>query len=100
MKKALIYTLTFVVVAYLGYQSYILQRERHDYSEEFKEARAQQQDLQADNERLREQIEYFSDPHNLEKELRERFNYKLPYEKLIIVVPEKNNGTSTAETRD
>lgn len=34
-------------------------------------------------------LEYFANPVNLEKELRGRFNYKKPGEKLIIVVPPK-----------
>jgi len=39
---------------------------------------------------LDEKIEYFSEPRNLEKELRARFNYRLPFEKLIIVIPEND----------
>jgi len=34
-------------------------------------------------------IEYFSNPKNLAKELKSKFNYKNPGEKLIIVVPEE-----------
>jgi len=44
-------------------------------------------DLQAD-------LQYFSIPENLVKELRSRFNYKKPGEKLIIVVPPKEATTS------
>lgn len=40
-----------------------------------------------ENSDIKNRIEYFSDPRNLEKELRARFNYRFPYEKLIIVVP-------------
>jgi len=43
-----------------------------------------------DNSKLNDKIEYFSDPRNLEKELRARFNYRLPYERLIIVIPEED----------
>ena len=46
--------------------------------------------LESEQAKLGEDIEYYSDPHNLEKELRARFNYRSPEEKLIIVVPEDN----------
>lgn len=43
-----------------------------------------------DSENLKADLEYFSDPANIEKELRSRFNYKNPGEKLIIGVLQKN----------
>lgn len=46
-----------------------------------------------DNDDLREKISYYSNPRNLEKELRARFNYRFPNEKLIIVVPKKESST-------
>ena len=48
--------------------------------------------INEDNDKLNSQIEYFSDPRNLEKELRARFNYRLPNEKLIIIVPKNEDG--------
>jgi len=38
-------------------------------------------------------LNYFLNPVNLEKELRARFNYKLPDEKLIIIVPKTSTST-------
>lgn len=44
---------------------------------------------------LQADLTYFAEPENLLKELRARFNYKKPGEKLIIVVsPEKSTTTS------
>jgi len=51
------------------------------------------EELRADNTRLQGDVEYLSDPHNLEKELRARFNYRSPNEKLIIVVPQEGEET-------
>lgn len=48
--------------------------------------------LKIDSNNLKADLEYFSDPANLEKELRSRFNYKNPGEKLIIIVPPKDNN--------
>ena len=40
-----------------------------------------------DKEALERDFEFYLNPANLEKELRARFNYRLPGEKLIIIVP-------------
>ena len=38
-------------------------------------------------EKMEADLEYYSDPVNLEKELRARFNYRAKDEKMIIIVP-------------
>ncbi len=50
--------------------------------------------LKADSLNLSSDIEYLKIPENLEKELRSRFNYKNPGEKLIIVVPSSQSSTT------
>ena len=47
-----------------------------------------------ENFELQADLEYYARPENLEKELRSRFNYKKPGEKLIIIVPPKEATTS------
>jgi type II secretory pathway pseudopilin PulG len=49
-----------------------------------------------ENAELSRELEYYSHPENLEKELRARFNYKKPGENMIIVVP--TGATSTASS--
>lgn len=44
-------------------------------------------DITVENRRLQADLEYFSNPSNLEKEVRTRFNYKSPGENMIIVIP-------------
>ena len=46
--------------------------------------------LKEENLNLQSDLNYFQEPENLEKELRSRFNYKKPGEKLIILVPAKD----------
>ena len=46
------------------------------------------QSLYADKNSIQKDIEYYSNPSNLEKLLREKFNYKKPGEGMIIVVPQ------------
>lgn len=50
--------------------------------------------LSIDSRNLKSDLNYLQIPENLEKELRSRFNYKNPGEKLIIVVP-PNQATTT-----
>jgi cell division protein FtsB len=44
--------------------------------------------LDRENEQNERNLEYVAVPENLEKDLRERFNYKKPDEKMIIIIPE------------
>jgi cell division protein FtsB len=44
---------------------------------------------------LQEENQYLSNPANLEKELRARFNYKKPGETMVIIVPDATSTTST-----
>lgn len=50
--------------------------------------------LADDSRNLKSDLEYLKIPENLEKELRSRFNYKKPGEKLIIIVPSKQATTT------
>jgi cell division protein FtsB len=43
--------------------------------------------LEKENQSLKENIEYFSQPDNLMKELKSLFNYRQPGEKMMIIVP-------------
>jgi hypothetical protein len=53
----------------------------------------------ADHENLKAEFSYFSNPVNLSKELRSRFNYTLPGEKILILVQEESAPTSTESRR-
>lgn len=50
--------------------------------------------LKIDSRNLKADLEYLKIPENLEKELRSRFNYKKPGEKLIIIVPSRQATTT------
>ena len=53
---------------------------------------------QSDETDLQAETQYLANPVNLEKELRARFNYKKPGEKMIVIVPAQSSSTtSTAQ---
>ena len=89
MRKALITLVALIVLSWLGFQVYLLQRERISLAKEYREVKQEYDELLTDNQEITEKLNYLSEPRNLEKELRSKFNYIYPGEKLIIIVPEK-----------
>lgn len=87
MKKLVIYFVSIAVSAVLGYELYQLNLESVEAQKEFDGLNSEKELLIKDSDKLNDEIEYFKDPRNLEKELRARFNVRLPGEKLIIIVP-------------
>lgn len=87
--KIFIYVVFALALGGLLGKAYDLNLERRTLKAQMTETQDEVALIQSDNEELYSQIEYYSDPHNLEKELRARFNYRLPNEKLIIVIPEE-----------
>ncbi|HUY69421.1 MAG TPA: septum formation initiator family protein [Candidatus Tyrphobacter sp.] len=96
MKKIAIIFVFGVMLAVIGWQAYKLERSREELASEYLSAQTEFNHLTSDNQSLSDEIKYYSDPHNLEKELRAKFNYLLPGEKMIIVVPQTNQ-TSTSQ---
>ncbi len=71
-----------------GTEFYLLFKERSRLEGEVGGLTSRLQALVAENATLKADIEYYSHPENLEKELRQKFNYKRSDEKMIIVVPQ------------
>ena len=76
-----------VFTAVLGNQLYAFRSKLTDAKKEYDAVAAKQTAAEVDNGRLKAELDYLSQPANLERELRSRFNYKNPDEKLIIMVP-------------
>jgi len=85
--KVLIYIVFGAFISVLVYELYGLHSELSVVENRFADLSIEKESLLKENEKLQANIEYFSNPYNLEKELRARFNVRLPGEKLIIVVP-------------
>ncbi len=88
MQRIWVYVVLTAVAGFLGFQVYKVDANRRALTEQFDKMRTQADSLAAENTKLQQDIDYFSDPHNLEKELRSKFNYRLPGESLLIVVPD------------
>lgn len=83
-----------VAVGVLGVMAYSLYGDRVAVVDEVIRLRTKHKQFTSENADLFSKIEYFKIPENLLKESRTQFNYIVPGEKLIILVPEakkKNN---------
>lgn len=85
--KILIIILLLAAGIGIGMQTYFWGSEKTDLQANLYELGVKLDNLQKENNMLKAEIEYFSNPDNLEKEFRARFNYKKPGEEMIIVVP-------------
>lgn len=84
----------------MGFLWFILARQSYLSYSKFKTIKnldAQTVHLEENNNLLRQEIDYFKNPANLEKEARSVLNYKRPDEKMAIIVdnPQNQNPTAT-----
>lgn len=86
MRVFIVIILSIILSAILA-QSYFFIKERNRLKIDSDNLNSRLQALSKENADLQSDIEYFSRPENLEKELKSRFNYKKPGEKMMIIVP-------------
>ncbi len=68
---------------FLSVQLFNLQRDNRELGARLESANIEIGELELENAKLQADIGYFADPENLAKELKARFDYKKPGEKLI-----------------
>lgn len=91
--KILVLTIVFIFLCFLVYEIYIYFNKFQDKKAEYMEITQKSQDIKKNLEDLNSELNYYSKTENLIKDLKKQFNYKFPFEKLIILVPQ-NNTTS------
>jgi cell division protein FtsB len=94
MKIAAIVVLSILLI-FLGIHLYGFISQEHQLSNQLSDVQTNLSKAQTEETSLQQENAYLSDPVNLEKELRGRFNYINPGEKMVIIVP---LGSSTAST--
>ena len=97
--RILIVILLCIATIGIGAQVYFLAGEKNILQANLAEITSKLESMQKENSNLKTEIEYFTKPENLEKELRSRFNLKQPVEKTIIIVP-KNETSSPNESNN
>jgi cell division protein FtsB len=87
-----------VILIFLGIKVFGFVAQERDLSKNLADIQTRLTKAQNDEADLEAESKYLANPLNLEKELRARFNYKKPGEKMIIIVPSQATGTtSTAQ---
>lgn len=86
--RALVSIVLVLSIGAIGFQLYRLYIQKIALEKNLENINAQTKPLIDENKNLLGEINYLKDPDNLEKELRSRFNYAYPGEKLIIIVPQ------------
>jgi len=89
--KNTISILLLIMIVFLGWQLFNLYMQHIALENSSEKLNSQIYSIQSENENLNSDIKYFSNPENLEKELRSQSNYRDAGEKMIILVPPKTN---------
>ena len=85
--RILIIILLCIATIGIGAQVYFLAGEKNILQANLAEITSKLESMQKENSNLKTEIEYFTKPENLEKELRGRANYKKSGEEMLIIVP-------------
>jgi len=94
MKIASIVVLSLFLII-VGVQVFSFVRQEWSLGSELADVQANLSKAQVEETTLQQEDQYLSNPQNLEKELRARFNYKKPGETMVIIVPGATTTTST-----
>lgn len=81
--KVIAWLVIIVILGALSIQLYHLYRNNAALETKLNDANLKSETLANEAEQLKADISYFSDPENLAKELKAKFDYKKPGEKLI-----------------
>lgn len=87
--KRVFYLILIVVLTLLLVQAYRLYEQYRNLDSNLSATEEKMSTLDVDNAQLQADIEYFSNPENLAKEARAKFDYQKAGEKMMIVVPKQ-----------
>lgn len=95
MKIAAIVVLSLFLIV-IGVQVFSFVGQEWTLGSQLADVQANLTKAQAQETSLQEEVQYLSNPANLEKELRARFNYKKPGEQMIIIVPSASSTSASS----
>lgn len=84
-----------VIFVFFLFQAWYLYGRSRDAARAVEKLEDELANAKRERESLEADIGYYEHPENAEKALRERFNYRAPDEKVIIIVPASSSPTST-----
>jgi cell division protein FtsB len=96
MKLAIVIILG-VLLAFFAWQIYTLAARGNAIGADYGQLKAELDTAKKDNQGLSNDLHYYEDPANLEKEVRARFNYRKQGEKMIVIVPSASSSPSSSQ---
>ena len=87
MTRTIILIIFIILIAISWAELFFLFKNDNKLKASLLEITQKAQVLSEENQSLKAQIDYYSDPANLEKELKSRYNYRRSDEKMMIIVP-------------
>jgi len=87
MARTIILIILIILIVISWIELFFLFKEDNKLKSELSEITQKVQVLSEENKNLRAQIDYYSDPANLEKELKSKYNFRRSDEKMMIIVP-------------
>jgi cell division protein FtsL len=98
--KIIILTIIIIFICFILYEVYIYYNKLQDKKAEYENLKQKLDRVKKTYNELNSKLNYFSNNENLLKELRKEFNYKLPDEKFLILVPPKESSTETSTIKN
>ncbi len=76
-----------VIIGFLSWGLFNLEKQSRNLEVKVNNLKTNAEALDKDNQKLKDDIEYYSHPENLLKEVKSLFNYRQPGENLIKIIP-------------
>jgi len=89
--KVIILTIIIIFICFIIYEVYIYYNKLQDKKAEYENLKQKLDQVKKTYNEFNSKLNYFGNIHNILKELRKEFNYKLPDEKFLILIPQKDN---------
>ena len=94
--RLVVLTVIIIFLCFLIYEAYVYFNQFKEKQAEYNDINQKVQNAQKTFNDLKSELNYYSQTENLIKELKKQFNYKLPFEKLMILIPESSEVNQTA----
>lgn len=95
MLKKFFAGLLFIILIGLLLEIRVIWQDEESARQNYEGVKKQLEEAQKERGRFEADLHYLSVPENLTKEIRNRFHYQDPREKVLIAVPSSTNSTSS-----
>lgn len=89
MGRYIIFIILFFIIGFVIYQIYGLTFDYQGLLRKAETMRKESETLLKENIEMQNRIKYLGEAENLIQEIKSRFNFRLPNERMIIVAPER-----------